>query len=132
MKKKLTIGLIAVAVIVSGFLFFKVADTSETNDIIVEVKYGKFIIDITTTGELEAKNSVKIMGPTKLRSFRVYQVSIQDIVEEGTVVQRGEWIATLDQSDFNSKLQDKQLDLEEKQSEYIQEQLDNVDDYLAK
>ncbi len=126
MKKKVIIGLVAVAVIVSGFLIFKVADPTETNEIIVPVVRGKFIIDITTTGELEAKNSVKIMGPTKLRSFRVYQVSIQDIVDEGTVVQKGDWIATLDQSDFNSKLQDKEIDLEKKQSQFIQDQLDTT------
>lgn len=126
MKKKVIIGIVAVAVIVSGFLFFKVADTSETNEIIVGVKSGKFIVDITTTGELEAKNSVKIMGPGRLRQFRVYQVSIQDIVDEGTVVEKGDWIATLDQSEFNSKLQDKQIDLEQKQSEYIQQQLDTT------
>jgi len=126
MKKRLIIGLIAVTVIVSAFLIFKVTDSSKTNEIIVAVKSGKFIIDITTTGELEAKNSVKIMGPTKLRSFRVYQVSIQDIVEEGTVVQKGDWIATLDQSDFNSKLQDKEIDVEKNQSQFIQDQLDTT------
>jgi HlyD family secretion protein len=126
MKKKVIIGLVAVAVIVSGFLFFKVADPSETNEIIVPVRSGKFIVDITTTGELEAKNSVKIMGPSRLREFRIYQLSIQDIVDEGTVVKKGDWIATLDQSEFNTKLQDKQIDLEQKQSEYIQQQLDTT------
>lgn len=126
MKKKVIIGLVAVAVVVSGFLFFDIADTSETNEIIVPVRSGKFVVDITTTGELEAKNSVKIMGPGSLRQFRVYQVSIQDIVDEGTVVEKGDWIATLDQSEFNTKLQDKQIDLEQKQSEYIQQQLDTT------
>jgi len=126
MKKKIIIGLVAAAVIVSGFLFFKVTDKSDTSDIVVPVKYGKFVVDITTTGELEAKNSVKIMGPTGLRRFRVYNVSIQDIVDEGTVVGKGDWIATLDQSDFNSKLQDEQLDVEQRQSEYIQVQLDTT------
>lgn len=126
MKKQLIIGLVVVAVLISGFLIFKVADPTDTNEIIVPVESGKFIIDITTTGELEAKNSVKIMASTKLRSFRVYQVSIQDIVDEGTVVEKGAWIATLDQSDFNSKLQDKQIDLEKKQSQFIQDQLDTT------
>lgn len=126
MKKKVIIGLVAVTVIVSGIMFFSVADKSETGDIIVPVQSGKFVVDITTTGELEAKNSVKIMGPSRLREFRIYQVSIQDIVEEGTVVEKGAWIATLDQSDFNSKLQDQQLDLEQRQSEYIQVQLDTT------
>lgn len=127
MRKKVIIGLVvAIAVIVSGFLFFNITEKSDSSDIIVPVKSGQFIVDITTTGELEAKNSVKIMGPTRLREFRIYQVSIQDIIDEGTLVQKGEWIATLDQSDFNTKLQDKQIDLEQKQSEYIQVQLDTT------
>lgn len=126
MKKKVIIGLVAIAVVVSGFLFFRVADTSDVSDIVVPVKSGKFVVDIITTGELEAKNSVKIMGPGRLRQFRVYQVSIQDIVDEGTVVEKGDWIATLDQSEFNTKLQDKQIDVEQAQSQYIQTQLDTT------
>lgn len=126
MKKKVIIGIVAIAVIVSGFLFFNITDATETNEIIVPVKSGRFIVDITTTGELEAKNSVKIMGPTRLREFRVYQVSIQDIVDEGTVVEKGDWIATLDRSEFNTKLQDKQIDLEQQQSQFIQDQLDTT------
>jgi HlyD family secretion protein len=126
MKKNIIIALAAVAVVVSGFLFFKVSDKVENTEIIVPVKSGKFVVDINTTGELEAKNSVKIMGPAGLREFRVYQVSIQDIIEEGTIVRKGDWIATLDQSDFNSKLQDQQLDLEKRESEYIQVQLDTT------
>ncbi len=126
MKKKVIIGLVAVAVVISGFLFFRVADDAATNEIVVPVANGKFIVDITTTGELEAKNSVKIMGPAGLRQFRIYSVSIQDIIDEGTLVKKGDWIATLDKSEFNSKLQDEQLELEQKQSEYIQVQLDTT------
>jgi HlyD family secretion protein len=99
---------------------------SDATEIIVPVNLGKFVVDITTTGELEAKNSVKIMGPSGLRQFRIYSISIQDIVDEGTVVERGDWIATLDKSEFNSKLQDEQLDLEQRQSEFIQVQLDTT------
>ena len=126
MKRKIIIGLIAVAVLVSGFLFFGIADKSETSEIVVPVKSGKFIVDITTTGELEAKNSVKIMGPSGLREFGIRSVSIQDIVDEGTMVRKGEWIATLDKSEFYSELQNEQLELEQKVSEYIQVQLDTT------
>jgi len=126
MKKKIIIGLVAAAVIVSGFLFFKVADKSDANEIIVPVENGKFVVDITTTGELEAKNSVKIMGPSGLREFGIRSVSIQDIVDEGTFVQKGDWIATLDKSEFYSELQNEQLELEQKISEYIQVQLDTT------
>ncbi len=126
MKRKIIIGLIAAAVVVSGFLLANITGKKESSEIIVPVSTGEFIVDITTTGELEAKNSIKIKGPSKLREFRIYQVNIQDIVDEGTVVKKGDWIATLDKSDFNTKLQDKQIDLEKKQSQFVQTQLDTA------
>ena len=126
MKKKIIAGIVAVIIVIIGIMVYNSGADTTANDIIVQVEKGPFIIEITTTGELEAKNSVKIMGPARLRNFRVYQVNIQKIIEEGTVVKKGEWIATLDPSDFNTKLQDKAIDLEKKQSQYIQTQLDTT------
>jgi HlyD family secretion protein len=126
MNRKIIIGLVAAAVGISGFLLSRINKKSDASDIVVSVSTGKFVVDITTTGELEAKNSIKIMGPSGLRQFRIYSITIQDIIDEGTVVERGDWIATLDKSEFNSKLQDEQLELEQKQSEYIQVQLDTT------
>ncbi|MFC2125376.1 efflux RND transporter periplasmic adaptor subunit [Bacteroidota bacterium] len=117
-------GIIVVAVIL--FFAFKETGKTETTDIIVPVKQGKFIVDITTTGELEAKNSVKITGPTRLRNFRIHQITIDDIIDEGTVVRKGDWIADLDRSEFNDKFQDKELEVEQAQNEYIQMQLDTT------
>ncbi len=126
MKKYSLIIIGAVVVVVVLFFTFKGTGKSEVNEVILPVKTGKFIVDITTTGELEAKNSVKIQGPTRLREFRIYNVTINDIIPEGTVVKKGEWIANLDRSEFNTKLQDQQIELEQAQSQYIQTQLDTA------
>jgi multidrug efflux pump subunit AcrA (membrane-fusion protein) len=126
MKKYSLIIIGAVVVVVVLFFTFKGTGKSEINEVILPVKSGKFIVDITTTGELEAKNSVKIQGPTRLREFRIYNVTINDIIPEGTVVKKGEWIANLDRSEFNTKLQDQQIELEQAQSQYIQTQLDTA------
>jgi hypothetical protein len=53
-------------------------------------------------------------------------VTINDIVPEGTIVQKGDWVANLDRSEFNTKLQDKQIEVEKAQSQYIQTQLDTA------
>ena len=125
--KKYSLIIIGAAVVVVGLFFtFKGSSKSEVNEVILPVKSGKFVVDITTTGELEAKNSVKIQGPTRLREHRIYNVTINDIVSEGTVVKKGEWIANLDRSEFNTKLQDQQIELEQAQSQYIQTQLDTA------
>jgi len=126
MKKYSLIFLGVVVLSVILFFTFKGSSKSEINEVIVPVQMGKFVVDITTTGELEAKNSVKIIGPTRLRDFRIYNVTINDIVPEGTVVKKGDWIANLDRSEFNTKLQDQQIEAEQAQSQYIQTQLDTA------
>jgi multidrug efflux pump subunit AcrA (membrane-fusion protein) len=126
MKKKIIITIALVALIVSGFLFFGGTDTTDANEVTVPVTSGPFIIDVVTSGELQAKNSVEILGPTSLRDFRIYNVTIQSIVEEGKEVKKGDWIATLDKSEFQTRRQDKEIELEQKNSEYIQTQLDTT------
>jgi HlyD family secretion protein len=95
-------------------------------DIFATVKQGKFKVEIETTGELEAKNSVNILGPSALRDFRIYELTIQSIVDEGIVVKKGDWIANLDRSDFQGKFGDKQIELEKANSKYTQTQLDTT------
>ena len=90
------------------------------------VKKGTFKVEIETTGELEAKNSVKILGPQSLRTFQIWQVVIQNIVDEGTVVKKGDWIATLDRSEFQNKFTAKQIELDKANSKFNQTQLDTT------
>ncbi|MEQ8551516.1 MAG: efflux RND transporter periplasmic adaptor subunit [Cyclobacteriaceae bacterium] len=92
----------------------------------MDVEKGEFIVEVATTGELEAKNSTKIAGPTNLRNFRVYQVTVQSIIPEGTVVEKGDFVATLDPSELNTKIQDRKLELDEEEAQYEQTQLDTT------
>lgn len=126
MKRNLLIGAAVVVVLLVAFFVVRGSKTTETADIITNVKSGPFKVEIETTGELEAKNSVKIMGPAGLRDFRIFQTTIQSIVEEGTVVKKGDWVATLDRSEFQTKLNDKTIELDRENAEYIQTQLDTT------
>lgn len=126
MKRNLLIGAGVVVVLLVAFFVVKGNKSTETADIIANVKSGPFKVEIETTGELEAKNSVKIMGPAGLRDFRIFQTTIQNIVDEGTVVSKGDWVATLDQSEFQTKLNDKKIELDRENAEYIQTQLDTT------
>jgi HlyD family secretion protein len=125
MKRNL---IIAAGVLVSVIAWFilKDSEASTSSDIIASVKRGPFKVEIETTGELEAKNSVKILGPTALRDFRIWEVTIQAIVDEGTVVKKGEWVATLDRSDFQNRFNEKQIELEKANSKFVQTQLDTT------
>lgn len=124
-KQYLIIGGIAVVAIAAYFLF-KGGSASPSSELIASVTKGKFIVGIETSGELEAKNSVKILGPQSLRNFQIWQVTIQNIVDEGTVVKKGDWVATLDRSEFQKKFTEKQIELEKANAKFTQTQLDTT------
>jgi HlyD family secretion protein len=124
-RKYLIAGGAAIALLVVYFIF---RETEATNvaDLFAPVKKGPFKIEIETTGELEAKNSVKIAGPREVSNFNIWQVTIQNIVDEGTVVKKGDWVATLDRSEFQKRFNEKQIELEKANSKYVQTQLDTT------
>ena len=87
---------------------------------------GDFQIDIVTTGELEAKSSVDVSGPTGLRAARVYNINIDDIVPEGSIVDKDQYIARLDNSELVEKVKNQQIELDQSMSEYTQTKLDTA------
>ncbi len=129
MKQKniLTI-IVSIAVIILLVWYFSTPEELSSNTIITEVKSGTFVIDITTTGELEARSSEKIMGPNpiSLRNARIFQYRIEDIIPDGTVVDSGQWIATLDRSDLENKIKDQELEVEKLQTQFVKSQLDTT------
>ena len=127
MKRKNTIILLGLLIVIIFFVwYFSSGDDTTGSTIKVEVKSGQFVIDVTTTGELEARNSENIMGPNnqKLRNARIYQLTIEDIVPDGTVVDSGDWVATLDRSELENKIKDQELEVEKLQNQYVKTQLD--------
>ncbi|MFC2100774.1 efflux RND transporter periplasmic adaptor subunit [Bacteroidota bacterium] len=92
----------------------------------VPVKKGDFNINVTTTGELEARYSDKIYGPMGLRSARIWQVEITDMVPDGTVVDSGDYVATLDRTEIANKMKDLEIELEKLQSEFVKTRLDTT------
>lgn len=126
MKSKFWIGGIAAIAVIILIYFLTSSSGVESNGIVVPVKSGEFTIDITTTGELEAKNSVEILGPQGTRNYRIWNMTIQEIIDEGTIVKKGDFVASIDPSELTNKLKDSQLDLEKIESQYIQTKLDTT------
>jgi multidrug efflux pump subunit AcrA (membrane-fusion protein) len=124
-KKKLYIGIGAAAAVALIFLLTRSSAETGTN-VIVPVEKGEFVVDIMTSGALEAKNSVKISGPNGLRNYRIWNVTIQDIIDEGTFVKKGQYVARLDPSELTGKIKDSQLEVEQSQSQYTQTRLDTA------
>jgi len=83
-------------------------------------------MEVTTAGELDAKNSVEVRGPEGLMRAQIWQVKINTIVDEGTVVEKGGFIAMLDQSEVGDKIKQKDTDLKQTLSQYTQARLDTA------
>ena len=115
-----------IVVLLFSYFILLSGKSGNESDIVTDVKQGLFKVEIEITGELEAKNSVKILGPTQLRDFRIWQVVIQSMVDEGTVVKKGDWVANLDRSEFQTRFNEKQIELEKENAEFVQTQLDTT------
>jgi multidrug efflux pump subunit AcrA (membrane-fusion protein) len=79
-----------------------------------EVQRGPFEVLVYSSGQLEAQNSENITVPDNLRdrSIRIYEIKITDLVEEGSVVDSGEYVASLDHKAVEEVLTTAQEDLE--------------------
>jgi multidrug efflux pump subunit AcrA (membrane-fusion protein) len=127
MKNKiLPIALAAAAAVIALIYFLTSASDSESTGVMATAKKGRFVVDITTTGELEAKNSVQILGPQGTRNYRIWNMTIQDIIDEGTFVRKGDYVAQLDPTELTNKIKDSQLEMEKIESQFIQTKLDTT------
>ena len=125
MQKKIIIPVLIVMVVgVSWFLTR--AEEGDTVVLFTKARVGEFVVDVTTTGELRAKQSTEIKGPQGVRDFRINSIRIQRLIPEGTIVKEGDFVAELDRSEIMGKLQDVQLDLQSAQSQVTQAQLDST------
>jgi len=96
-----------------------------------EVNKGIFEITVTNSGELIAENSIEIKGPeigqsanqgynqgssrqgqqTRGGDIHAMDLTIQDIVPEGTMVNKGDYIAQLDRTSYENTLKDELVNL---------------------
>ncbi|WP_158861162.1 efflux RND transporter periplasmic adaptor subunit [Lunatibacter salilacus] len=125
MNKNLLYVLVG-SVIVIVILYFSLGSSGPggIHDITASVVQGKFKVEITTTGELEALRSVQVFGPSDARRFRIGNFTIDKMVDEGTVVKEGDFIASIDKTELFGRIEDKRLDLEQTKAQFEQIQLD--------
>ena len=126
MKKKiLLIGLplvVIIAVVIALFLF----EEEVNSEIIVTPVKGDFRVTVKTTGELKAKNSIEIEGPSGARSVGISQMKISRLIDEGTVVKEGDFVAELDRSEISRKITEIEISIQKYQSQYKQSELDST------
>lgn len=108
-KYKWWILILSAVVIIIAAWFYRRSEILHSMHI---VKRGTFEKIIESKGEIRGKNSIKIMLSEifKDREVQIWEINIKDLVPEGTIVKKGDWVATLDQVNINQRIQ---LNMEE-------------------
>jgi HlyD family secretion protein len=106
------------------FLALGCGGEAQKEDILASPEEGKFEVVVTTTGELQAENSIDIMGPVGARKAGIYQLKISNLIAEGTIVAPGDFVAELDKSEIVGKIKEVEINLQKLNSQYTQTKLD--------
>ncbi|HPR73594.1 MAG TPA: efflux RND transporter periplasmic adaptor subunit [Bacteroidales bacterium] len=134
MKKTLiSTGIVIVAITIAMIIFNKVFSSDNKEQVFTEVQQGLFEITVSNAGRLVAEHSLDISGPdineaTQMSGgggrggrggmmMRAMDLTIQDIVPEGTMVQKGDYIAQLDRTEYSNTLNEALQSLEDMEAD---------------
>ena len=123
-KALLTMGTLAVLVPVT-YLFARPA-SDEGTALYATVKRGDFVVTVTTAGELRARSFVQIQAPPGMQQANAFNVKIQTLVPEGTLVREGDFVAELDRSTLAQRRSDVMLALQKAEALLEQAMLDST------
>ena len=124
-KKILYVAIPAVLLLIL-YLFLAKGETDPTQ-ITLKVERGTFHSVVFSSGQLESEKSEIVEIPEKLkdRNLRIYELAITDMVEEGTWVDSGDYVATLDHKAVEEQIKLAQDELERTLSEYEDGKIDS-------
>ncbi len=125
MKKTLIFVSIAAIIIIAVALYFTLEEDSASAVTVNPVR-GEFIVSVTTTGELQAENSIEIMAPVNARQAGIYNMKISKLIPEGTNVKKGEFVAELDKSEISQKIKELELSVQQLETQLLQKKLDST------
>lgn len=97
-NKRTYVILSIVLFIILAFWIFSPGKADDTIYLYTNVQRGQFISQVYSTGQLQTENSELITLPKEMssRSIDLYEIKVTSIVEEGTEVDSGGYVATLD------------------------------------
>ena len=126
MNKKLRNGLL---ILVGCIVIYALipSGSEESKQLTAKVERGNLVVTITSSGELLAAKSENISAPGQgMRSVNIWQVNITDLIPEGTYVDSGDYIGTLDRGEIGSKLKENEIEIQKAQSVFTQTKLDTT------
>ncbi|MDR0363466.1 MAG: efflux RND transporter periplasmic adaptor subunit [Bacteroidales bacterium] len=126
-KKKILYSVIAVVIIIVLAAIFFPKGKSSIKEITAKAERGEFIITVSTTGELEAKRAKDISGPQGLRDIHFYSdLVIERIIQEGTIVDSGMFVASIDKTSLINKIKEIENEIEKLETQLNQAKIDTA------
>lgn len=117
----------AIVLITIVLIWWIIPEGKTSNSILVRAEQGEFIISVTTTGELDSKFSKEIIGPQNLRNIEIYSdIKIENLIPEGTVVDSGAFIASLDKTVVMNRLDEIDANIEKLNTQVTNSKLDSA------
>lgn len=130
MKKKINkkVLIISLVVVIVGIALIVIPTSDDVeNGEIGRCEQALFETTVTTIGQLEATNTIDVTIPSAMsdRRTRIYELKISDLVAEGTKVKKGDFVASLDPTEVNERLKDRQERLDQYKNSYESACLDS-------
>jgi multidrug efflux pump subunit AcrA (membrane-fusion protein) len=125
LKKKIIFGVIALAVIVL-LVFF--GTKTLTGPKAYTVTKTNFESRITVKGEIQGKdaNVIELPDDMKHRDLRIREFQIKDLIKEGSLVKKGDWVATLDIDNIKQQMEYNNDELERRLAEFNDAKIDTA------
>jgi len=124
-KKYLMIAASIIVVAVALFFWFRISPASDKS---YKVKRGNLESVINCKGEVKGEKFVEINLPDEIcnEDLRIYQIKIVDIILEGKVVKKGDYIAKVDESEIMNMMNTQILDKEKNDADLRNTTLDSA------
>lgn len=128
LSNRYTLRLSALALVLGLIYWLYPKANTEKQELYAEAFLGQMDLFVVSTGELKAKSQTEIVAPgPELQQAGIYsELKIEDLIQEGTVVKAGDYVASIEKNPIVSKLSDATLEVEKKTSEYNQARLDTT------
>lgn len=125
-RNRILYALLALSTAGVGLYFYYKNKGIDHERLTFTVKKADLDISVFTTGELQAKESVDIDGPSGLRDAQIWQVKIVDLIPEGTRVKKGEYVGRLDVTEIMNRIKDENTEIAKNESRHTQTKLDTT------
>ncbi|MDP3914764.1 MAG: efflux RND transporter periplasmic adaptor subunit [Bacteroidota bacterium] len=126
-KKKYLIIASLIVVLIVAAAFFMVQIKPESGKTF-KVKKGNLETVINCKGEVKGEKYTEINLPDEIcdRELRVYQLKIADLILEGKVVKKGDYIAKIDESQLATQMRNQMQEMEKMVSDLRNAMLDST------